>query len=245
MKRPGSGEKPIESRVREYVDFGKKHKFAATLIAMWLVVPPVWSVVATVHGWHVHSLESTISEQRQQIGSKNTEIQRLETLLTPFRTIALEKFTGSDQEALRKLADYVVEQGKKLDKMGSELDKAKAQSGPPKLTPYSKVVTRTADGGYSVLLQFQLSGGGGRVDGYSFSAHILGGAARITAFKGSLKTHAIVGGRETISKDGRTADCFFNPIAAGYPALQIDVTAGCFFELSGSHLEHSCTVNTD
>ena len=41
----------------------------------------------------------------QQIFQKTAEIQRLETQLTPFKTIALEKYTGSEQEALRKLAD--------------------------------------------------------------------------------------------------------------------------------------------
>jgi len=35
------------------------------------------------------------------------EIQRLETLLTPFRTIALERYTGPEQEALSKLANKI------------------------------------------------------------------------------------------------------------------------------------------
>jgi hypothetical protein len=46
-----------------------------------------------------------INELQQQLSNKNGEVQRLETLLTPFRTIALEKYTGSEQEALRKLAN--------------------------------------------------------------------------------------------------------------------------------------------
>ena len=45
-----------------------------------------------------------ISDIQQQLSQKNSEIQRLETQLTPFRTIALEKYTGSEQEALEKLA---------------------------------------------------------------------------------------------------------------------------------------------
>ena len=45
-----------------------------------------------------------ISELQQKLSSKTVEILRLETQLTPFKTIALEKYTGSEQEALRKLA---------------------------------------------------------------------------------------------------------------------------------------------
>ncbi len=46
-----------------------------------------------------------ISELQQKLSSKTAEILRLETQLIPFKTIALEKYTGSEQEALRKLAN--------------------------------------------------------------------------------------------------------------------------------------------
>lgn len=46
-----------------------------------------------------------INELQQQLSNKNGEVQRLETLLTPFRTIAFEKYTGSEQEALKKLTN--------------------------------------------------------------------------------------------------------------------------------------------
>ena len=49
-------------------------------------------------------LRTKVTEQNQKIASQRADIQRLETQLTPFKTIALEKFTGSEQEALRKLA---------------------------------------------------------------------------------------------------------------------------------------------
>lgn len=43
-------------------------------------------------------------QYKQDLGKKDFEIQRLETQLVPFKTIALEKYTGSEQEALNKLA---------------------------------------------------------------------------------------------------------------------------------------------
>lgn len=50
-----------------------------------------------------------IGQLQQALLRKNTEIQRLETQLIPFRTIALEKYTGSEQEALTKLANELEE----------------------------------------------------------------------------------------------------------------------------------------
>ena len=50
-----------------------------------------------------------IDELHKELSTKNVEIQRLETLLTPFRTIALEKYTGPEQEALRRLANELKE----------------------------------------------------------------------------------------------------------------------------------------
>ena len=46
----------------------------------------------------IHSLE-------QDCLTRDNKIQLLETQLTPFKTIALEKYTGSEQEALQKLAE--------------------------------------------------------------------------------------------------------------------------------------------
>jgi hypothetical protein len=47
--------------------------------------------------WGIPALNKKIEEQRGQI-------QLLETQLTPFRTIALERFTGTEAQALAKLA---------------------------------------------------------------------------------------------------------------------------------------------
>ena len=60
----------------------------------------------------------TISHQRSQLKKDNArlqheneeqtaEIQRLETLLTPFRTLALASYTLPEAQALRKLAEQI------------------------------------------------------------------------------------------------------------------------------------------
>lgn len=57
----------------------------------------------------IDDLEKQVNEQKTTIIDKTTEIQRLETLLTPFRTIALQKYTDPEPEALRKLAYRIKE----------------------------------------------------------------------------------------------------------------------------------------
>ena len=61
--------------------------------------------------------KTTITTLESQILEKNNIIQRLETQLTPFKTIALEKYTGSEQERLQKLAERIQELENPLKKI--------------------------------------------------------------------------------------------------------------------------------
>ncbi len=53
----------------------------------------------------VASKDARLADLTDQLSLSRSEIQRLETQLAPFKTIALEKYTGSEQEKLQKLAD--------------------------------------------------------------------------------------------------------------------------------------------
>ena len=53
--------------------------------------------------------DTLISDLEGRLAQKVSEIQRLEMQLTPFRTIALERYMGSEQEALKKLANEIQE----------------------------------------------------------------------------------------------------------------------------------------
>lgn len=74
-------------------------------------------IVAGLNIWHNRSKLAQDNEQyqteidtlKQDLSDKNFEIQRLETQLAPFKTIALEKYTGSEQERLQKLAERIEE----------------------------------------------------------------------------------------------------------------------------------------
>ena len=72
--------------------------------------------------------DARITDLQQQLSQKDVEIQRLETQLTPFKTIALEKYTGSEQEALEKLAQSL----KIIESKTAALEN---QLTPRKLTP--------------------------------------------------------------------------------------------------------------
>jgi|GEM_PF-2882732 len=51
--------------------------------------------------------KTEIDTLKQNLSKKDFEIQRLETQLAPFKTIALDKYTGSEQERLQKLAERI------------------------------------------------------------------------------------------------------------------------------------------
>lgn len=55
------------------------------------------------------SHQKTITNLKDQISEKNNKIQHLETQLTPFKTIALEKYAGTEQERLKKLSERILE----------------------------------------------------------------------------------------------------------------------------------------
>ena len=150
-------DKNVESRFREYVDFAKGHRLAALVIVIWLIAPTMWSVVATVKGWNTGNLEFTITQQREALLAKNSEIQRLETILTPFRTIALERFTGSESVALKKLADQLLSleadllsKSRQIAQLQSDLSKADLNIQP----------IRTATGKVELRIRSDTSPGG-------------------------------------------------------------------------------------
>ena len=92
-------------------------------------------IVTGINTWHARSelkqknenYEKEIKTKNSLIVEKDSEIQRLETQLIPFKTIAIEKFTGSEQEALRKLANKLQELEKYIDPLRKPLASATAK----------------------------------------------------------------------------------------------------------------------
>jgi hypothetical protein len=65
----------------------------------------------------IRDRETTIADLNQRISQKDSELQRLQADFIPFKTVALEKYTGSEEERLRKLADEIQKLNNPLTKL--------------------------------------------------------------------------------------------------------------------------------
>jgi hypothetical protein len=88
----------------------------------------------------VPRLQSENQKLRDGLDEKTAEIQRLETLLVPFKTIALERFTGSEAEALGKLAERL----KILEEQLGDVDRLREIAAKHEFTPISPELRKLA-----------------------------------------------------------------------------------------------------
>ena len=76
----------------------------------WLAI----ALLCCVVGWGVFPLVgwfnrgAKIDELKNEVGLKSARIQELETQLTPFKTIAFDRFSKADAEALKRLAETII-----------------------------------------------------------------------------------------------------------------------------------------
>lgn len=96
----------IKRVTQEWEDFWSA-KFIIKLIVILLIAGFVWISYSEL--FRIPSIKEEVANLRDENNKKAAEIQRIETLLIPFKTIALEKYTGSEQAALRKLAKELQE----------------------------------------------------------------------------------------------------------------------------------------
>lgn len=88
----------------------------------------------------VQVMQDRIAVLSTELDTKRSDIHSLETQLAPFRTIALDRFSGPDVEALAKLATQITElkvlddlKTKKLDQIQIKLDATKEMVEKPQL----------------------------------------------------------------------------------------------------------------
>lgn len=103
-------------------------------------------------------LKISNEQMQKEITKKTAEIQRLETMLTPFRTIALEKYTGSEPEALLKLASKIQSLEKadlfktqRITELEIALQKTAKLAEPNKLVLVSNISKKTNKGYLATL----------------------------------------------------------------------------------------------
>jgi hypothetical protein len=77
--------------------------------------------------FQIPKLKNEIKDLKQETSDKTSEIQRLEIQLTPFRTIALEKYAAPEGEALKQLAERIKTIDESLVNAQKELEKTKEE----------------------------------------------------------------------------------------------------------------------
>ena len=90
--------KRIESEIKDF----RSAKLSTKCMVVLFIFISLW--LGYTEFFRVPSLKRQTDNLNIEISKKDSEIQKLETQLIPFRTIALEKYAGSEQEALNKLA---------------------------------------------------------------------------------------------------------------------------------------------
>lgn len=169
------------------------------------------------------------------------EIQRLETLLTPFRTIALEKFAGDEKEALRKLADQIVElqardqvKTKRIESLEKELTETKALAEPARLA-FAAYNLEQSEAGPRVLLQFKPTKNE-RLGVIEFQVSLPDNTTAVIKKIASIR-NPIVGEQAQIAPDGKSARDSFTLLGTGSPVLELTLSEPTAFSLSGNYLE--------
>jgi len=192
----------------------------------------------------VPDLESENAQLKGKLGEKTAEIQRLETLLAPFRTIALEKYTGSENEALAKLASQInllqsldAEKTRKIETLQAELDKTSEQARPPTLSLISHDTLTNGDTRV-VTLRFEPSKNQ-PLGQLRFAVDLpVGTSARITDLWPTLAGGAYQSGdgSKIISPEGTSALLRYSLMGAGYPTMELKMSGPSQVRIRGEFI---------
>lgn len=196
----------------------------------------------------------TIAHQRSQLKEDNTrlqreneqqraEIQRLDTLLTPFRTIALERYTLPEAQALRKLAEQIGvlqeadhQKSERISQLEIDLKRTESLAEPCKLVLHSKSMTKD-EKGCRVTLLFRPTKNEslGLLD---FGAALpVGSSERIRDFWPTQKTSIFTAGEDSkkIADDGKSARLMYSLLSFGYPSVDLVVSGPTKVQIQGNN----------
>jgi hypothetical protein len=192
----------------------------------------------------VPSLKSDNAELNRKLTDKTADVQRLETQLAPFRTIALERYTGPENEALAKLASQIqllqeldAQKTVKIESLQKELDKTSEQARPPTLSLISHD-TITNEITRIVTLRFEPSKNQ-PLGALQFVAELPNGSKeKITGFLPTLGGGAYQSGpdSEKIMNDGKMARLAYSLMAAGYPTMELKLSGPSAVRVTGEYI---------
>jgi len=202
--------------------------------------------VTAITIWHQRSQLKTDNQNLQrEVTGKTSEIQRLETLLTPFRTIALEKFTGDEKQALRKLADDILHlhsqdqvKAKQIASLQTELSKAKTLAAPAELVLAAHKSEQT-ELGPKIILQFKPTKNErlGRIEfDVSLSPDSTATIKRIKSLY-----NPCIGESAKVAHDGKSAQDAFTLLGTGLPTFELVVSGPTGIRVKGNYLQTELT----
>lgn len=189
-------------------------------------------------------LKSNNVELNQKLTDKTADVQRLETQLAPFKTIALERYTGPENEALAKLASQIqllqdldAQKTVKIESLQKELDKTSAQAEPPTLTLISHDVV-TNENGLTVTLRFEPSKNQ-PLGALQFIAQLpIGSNEKIISFSPTLGGGAYESSDKPsiITNEGKVARLTYSLMAVGYPTMELKLSGPSPVQVSGEYI---------
>ncbi len=214
----------------------------AGVFALIIAAGKIWFSLSDVKK---ENLELSQANQglRDELVTAKSEVQRLETLLTPFRTIALERYTGSEREALRQLADQIgilqdadKQKSEKITQLEAELNKTKSLAEPCKLALHSRAIKKE-ENGYRVTLVFKPTKNE-RLGLLGFAATLLGNSSeRILDFWPASKGSPFISGKDSkkIGDDGKSATLTYSLVGFGYPSVDLVVSGPTAVQIEGNN----------
>ena len=192
----------------------------------------------------VPKLKKDNESLQRQVQEKTFEIQRLETMLAPFRTVALERYTVPEAEALQKLAEQIdqlqvsdVVKSQRIKELESQLKQTAEKVKPPTLTLLSQNVVSDANQ-LVCTLRFMCSKNV-PLGTIQFIAELPSDSrAIIKNFWPSTKGGAFQFGSDSkfISEDSKAARLIYKLMSAGHPVVELTLSGPSTVKISGNFL---------
>jgi hypothetical protein len=192
----------------------------------------------------VPTLKSENVGLSSKLAEKTAEIQRLETLLAPFRTIALERYTGPENEALTKLASQIqtlqsldTEKTRKIEALQAELNKTSEQARPPTLSLISHDTLTNGEARVATL-RFEPSKNQ-PLGQLRFVVDLpIGTSVRITDFWPTFAGGAFQSGdgSKIIAPKGTSALLRYSLLSVGYPTMELKLSGPSQVRISGEYI---------
>jgi hypothetical protein len=184
-----------------------------------------------------------ITNLGKEIQDHKSEVQRLETLLTPFRTIALERYTGTESDVLKKLANQIqdlqksdIEKTKKIAELEKELAITSDLAAPNKIVFASKEIKKT-DSSFTASLRFKPTKNE-KLGYLVFVASLpVDSEEKILNFWPTPNTSPFQHGPDSkkITDNGKSARLVYSLLGFGYPSIDLEVTGPTKVEIKGNN----------